>query len=139
MSRWLRIWLGLWAGLLLWLMILVAPSLFAELPDRALAGALAGALFRWATWVSVGSGILLAVFTARAGSWRGSVTLLVPGALLLVSELLVRPAMQAAKAQPGSGFAFWHGIASAIYVLATVLVLILWWRAEALAPLRRAE
>jgi hypothetical protein len=130
-----RIGLGLWAGLLVWLMVLVAPSLFAQVPDRALAGALAGSLFRWATWLSIGFGAALAAI-ARV-PWRARLLFPVPAALLLVNELLLRPAMRSARLAD-SEFAFWHGLATAIYFLATALVLVLWWRAER-ATLRREE
>jgi hypothetical protein len=128
-SRWVRIGLGLWAGLLVWLMVLVVPSLFAQTPDRALAGALAGNLFRWVTFLSTGFALALA---ATPSSWRTRVLLLVPAALLLSNEFLLRPALHAARL--GNGFALWHGLASALYVLATVLVVVLWWRAESFRP-----
>jgi Domain of unknown function (DUF4149) len=132
-SRSLRIGLGLWAGLLVWLAVLVAPILFAQLPDRILAGAVAGDLFRWATFLSVGFGSALAVLSPAP--WRTRALLLGPAALLLVNELLLRPAMQAARLA-GAGFAIWHGLASGLYVLATGLVVALWWRAER-TPVRR--
>jgi hypothetical protein len=135
-SRWVRIALGLWAGLLVWLMVLVTPSLFAQVPDRTLAGALAGSLFRWATGLSIGFGVVLTVMAAA--SWRARLVFLAPAALLSVNELLLRPAMQAARLAQ-SGFALWHGLASAVYFLTTVLVLALWWRAESALALRREE
>jgi len=131
-NRPVRIGLGLWAGLLVWLMVLVVPTLFAQLPDRAVAGALAGRLFGWATWLSVGFAAVLTVITRAP--WR--FLLLAPAALLIANELWLRPAMQAA-ALTHARFALWHGLAGAIYLLATLLVVALWWRAE--GAVRREE
>jgi hypothetical protein len=129
-----RIGLGLWAGLLVWLMVVVG-SLFAQVADRALAGALAGSLFRQATWLSVGFAAALIALTRAP--WPARLLPLAPALLLLVNELWLRPAMRAA-ALAHSGFALWHGLASAIYLVATALVISLWWRAEG-AAVRRAE
>ena len=48
-----------WVGSLWTVGYLAAPTLFATLPDRALAGSIAGSLFRVQAWVSVGCGLLL--------------------------------------------------------------------------------
>ncbi|NDC10758.1 MAG: DUF4149 domain-containing protein, partial [Oxalobacteraceae bacterium] len=55
----------LWAGSLWTVGYLAAPLLFASLPDRTLAGTIAGTLFRAEAWLSLACGILLlAIFRA---------------------------------------------------------------------------
>ena len=58
----------LWVGVLWAVGFLVAPTLFATLADRALAGAIAGNLFRVVAWLSLAIGavlLLLQVFAER--------------------------------------------------------------------------
>lgn len=49
----------LWVGSLWTIGGLVAPVLFATLPDRVLAGTIAGNLFRIEAWLTVACGVLL--------------------------------------------------------------------------------
>lgn len=49
----------LWVGALWAVGFLVAPTLFATLADRALAGAIAGNLFRVVAWLSLAIGVVL--------------------------------------------------------------------------------
>ena len=48
-----------WVGSMWTVGYLVAPTLFATLPERALAGSIAGSLFRIEAWVSVVCGLSL--------------------------------------------------------------------------------
>src|SRR5438105_704534 len=58
----------LWVGSLWTVGYLVAPTLFATLPDRVLAGTIAGGLFRVEAWVAVACSLLLALlFAFRTG------------------------------------------------------------------------
>ena len=50
---------ALWWGSLTTLGFFVVPMLFQHLPNKALAGNMAGRLFEVQTWVSVGCGLLL--------------------------------------------------------------------------------
>ncbi|MGH8187222.1 MAG: DUF4149 domain-containing protein, partial [Steroidobacteraceae bacterium] len=48
-----RVLAGLWAGSLLTICGIVAPTLFATLDDRRLAGEVAGRFFEIATWLGI--------------------------------------------------------------------------------------
>lgn len=129
---------GLWA-----IGYIAAPTLFAELPDRQLAGRLAGELFRWIAWVGIVAGSYLLVH--RLGKqgfqalkqgffWIVLVMLL----LVLGSHFGIQPVMQALKDQAmpqavmesafRSRFAAWHGVSSIVYLIESLLGLILVWR-----------
>jgi len=54
-----RILLTLWVGGLWAIGYIVAPALFANLEDRALAGTLAGVMFNIIAWVGLACGSLL--------------------------------------------------------------------------------
>jgi hypothetical protein len=51
----------LWVGSLWAIGYLAAPTLFTTLPDRALAGTIAGSLFRSESWLSGTCGVLLLI------------------------------------------------------------------------------
>ncbi len=61
----------LWVGSLWAIGYLAAPTLFATLADRMLAGSIAGSLFRVEAWLSVVCGLLLlGLFGLRHGAGR---------------------------------------------------------------------
>jgi len=62
--------LTLWIGGLWIVGYLVAPVLFAELPDRMLAGRLAGEMFRWIGWIGLAAGTFLALFQLARQRWQ---------------------------------------------------------------------
>jgi hypothetical protein len=108
---------------------LVAPTLFALLPDRHLAGSLAAAFFRVAAWLGIGAGAIVVALRARRSSgveWAlVGVTALAP----LSSELLLRPYMEAAQLAGDTGrFALLHGVAGILFVVACLTALALLWR-----------
>lgn len=124
-----RLLLAFWAGLLLTLGAVVAPTLFAVLADRRLAGFIAGNLFRSATVISAAIAALLAGLAARAGGEQvrsRQAEAAVPAVLLSISEWLVRPLLEAARAggTGGGAFAAWHAVSSGLYWLATVVVVV---------------
>jgi hypothetical protein len=134
-----RLILALWSGGLVTIGGVVAPTLFATLDDRALAGHIAGSLFHVAT---IGSLILcLALLLAER---RGQVSRptrrqllgrVAPALLLSLSEWGVRPLLDAARAAGGSAsasFAVWHGVSTLLYVAASA-----WLVAGLVAELRR--
>ncbi len=135
----------LWAGSLWTVGYLAAPLLFLTLPDRMLAGTIAGTLFRAEAWVSLVCGtLLLALFRADSYlSSRNTLTRLVIGMLLcvLIGYFGLQPFMaeiRQAAAQAGgvmdeamrSRFGMLHGVASVIYLLQSLLAVALVWRSR---------
>jgi hypothetical protein len=129
-----------WVGSLWTVGYLAAPTLFATLPDRALAGSIAGSLFRVEAWVSVGCGLsLLLLFLAdRDFAKRRDCVVLVVLMLvcLSVGYFGLQPFMaalrEAAVANGGvmtdaarARFGVLHGMASVIYLLQSGLGVLL--------------
>ena len=121
-----RLLLASWCGALIAQTALTAPTLFAVVADRRLAATIAGELFRRLTWASVAIALLLAVAAlwseASGGGRRQAAWLLAPAGVLLASEYAVRPLLVAARVAGGAGFAFWHGVSTALYILAVGIV-----------------
>lgn len=121
-----RLLLALWAGALVTVGALVAPTLFAILPDRHMAGFIAGELFRRLTLGSfvVALALVLLGGAGAAGRPARRFLPLVPAALLALSEYGVRPLLEAARAGAGAGspaFVAWHGVSTLLYLAATVV------------------
>lgn len=121
--------LGLLAGMLLTVGALAAPLLFAVLPDRALAGAVAGRLFQEtsavAVLLSLGS---FAGGLSRVDRWLG----FAPAGLLAINEAVLHPIIAAEKAAHGSTtplFAFWHAVSGLGFALACAAALVAFVRA----------
>lgn len=125
-----RILLTLWVGSLWVTGFMVAPVLFALLDDRALAGTLAGELFRLTGHIGLACGGLLLVLNAmdyRALNRRG---LLLAGMLLLVviGQFVLAPMIAGLRDQGLSAtprFGQLHGLASALYVITSLLGMVL--------------
>ncbi len=126
----------LWAGSLWAIGYLAAPTLFATLADRVLAGTIAGSLFRVGAWLSVACGVLLlALFYAdRRFEKRHACVMLVVGMLVCVAVgyFGLQPFMAELKATAAANggvmdeaararFGLLHGVASAIYLLQSLL------------------
>ena len=126
----------LWVGGLWVTGYMVAPVLFSTLPDRNLAGLLAGKLFGLMAWVGIGCALYLLLFRfARHGvaAFRQGVlwVLLLMLALVCAGEFGVQPVMAALKAQAlpqqimesvlRDRFAAWHGVSSGLYVIQSLL------------------
>lgn len=122
---------GLWA-----IGYLVAPTLFASLGDRQLAGMLAGKLFVLIGWIGMGGGAYLLVFLV--GRWRGGVVRRAVFWLALIMVLLVaaghfgiQPILAQLKADAlprdvmesvfRDRFIAWRGISSIVYLVESVL------------------
>jgi hypothetical protein len=132
---------SLWAGSLWTVGYLVAPVLFSTLPDRVLAGSIAGSIFRIEAWLSLGCGLVLLamiVFDDASRERRSLLRLIVVMLLcVMVGYFGLQPWMAALREAAGpSGvmegaartqFGILHGVASLIYLfqslLASVLVL----------------
>ncbi len=132
----------LWVGSLWTIGYIVAPTLFATLEDRSLAGTLAGRMFHVEAWLTIVCAVLLAVLVARSGeAFEGrqrTHILIVIGVMLLftlVSHFGIQPHMAelraAAAAQGGmtgeiqASFGRLHGVSSAIYMFQSLLGLVL--------------
>jgi len=129
-----------WVGSLWTVGYLAAPTLFATLPDRALAGSIARSLFRVQAWVSVGCGLLLLLLFLADRDFakrRDCVVLVVLMLVCLsVGYFGLQPFMaalrEAAVANGGvmtdaarARFGVFHGMASVIYLLQSGLGVLL--------------
>lgn len=132
----------LWVGSLWAVGYIVAPTLFATLADRVLAGTIVGSIFRVEAWVSLGCGVsLLLLFWSGRGinpEWPRKRVLVLIAAMLactLVGYFGLQPYMAALKEAAGPAgmaaagtstqFAWLHGIASTIYLMQSLLGIVL--------------
>lgn len=126
----------LWIGGLWVTGLLVAPLLFQVLPDRALAGTLAGRIFAAMAWIGLGCGLYLLAFRLQrfgAQALRQSFCWLVLLMLLLtaggyfgVQSVLASLRQQALPLEVmqsplGDRFALWHGVAGVLFLVQCVL------------------
>ncbi len=120
-----RILLTLWVGSLWVVGFLVAPVLFASLDDRALAGTLAGQLFRITGWIGLacGAALLLLNRLGRSGRWRAGV-LAAMLVLVGVGQFVLTPMiaeLRAAGMTDTVQFGRLHAAAGALFVVTAVL------------------
>lgn len=125
----------LWAGSLWTIGYLVAPILFATLPDRTLAGTIAGSLFRAQGWLTLVCGALLLLILQADKVWpqRRLCQRLVLAMLAcsLIGFAGLQPMMAALREAAGatgvmdgaarSQFGLLHGLASALYLMQSLL------------------
>jgi hypothetical protein len=134
--------LTLWIGGLWAIGYIVAPTLFYSLADRTLAGMLAGKLFTLIAYVGIGCAVYLLLFRlVRFGgaSFRHGICWIVLALLLLTlaGEFGVQPILAGLKDQAlpkgvmesvfRDRFATWHGVASVLYLIQSVLGILLVW------------
>ena len=130
----------LWVGGMWAVGFLVAPFMFARLGDRALAGLMAGRLFTAIALVGITCAAYLVVYrlarfrldSLKQGFFWVTVVML---ALILAGEFGVRPVMEALRAQAlprevmesvlRDRFMTWHGVASGLYIIQSLLGLAL--------------
>lgn len=127
--QWLAV--TLWVGGLWAIGLLAAPSLFQAVEDRALAGSLAGRLFALIAWVGFGCAAYLLLYRwlrfgaaalAQAFFW-----VVVVMTVLGLAGLGIRPVLESLRAQQAietvarERFALWHGVASVLYLLQSIL------------------
>ncbi|MEO8443241.1 MAG: DUF4149 domain-containing protein [Betaproteobacteria bacterium] len=134
--------LTLWIGGLWAIGYIVAPTLFYSLTDRTLAGMLAGKLFTLIAYVGIGCAVYLLLFRlVRFGGacFKHGICWIVLALLLLTlaGEFGVQPILTGLKDQAlpkgvmesvfRDRFAAWHGVASVLYLIQSVLGILLVW------------
>jgi hypothetical protein len=134
---------ALWAGSLWTVGYLVAPTLFATLSDRVLAGTVAASMFRSQAWLSIAcAALLLVLLQMKMDEPAPRRTLLVLALAILLGTLVVhfglQPMMGALREAAGSGgvmesaqksrFGMLHGISSMVYLVQSVLAGVLVWK-----------
>jgi len=125
-----RILLTLWVGSLWVAGFVVAPLLFAELHDRALAGSTAGTLFTVTSYIGLAAGsvlLLLNVAVRKCINWRALV-LIGMLCLIVIGQFVITPMVADLRMQgltESPRFGQLHGMASVLFLLTSVLGLIL--------------
>ena len=125
-----RILLTLWVGSLWAVGFIVAPVLFAELNDRALAGSTAGTLFTLTSYIGLVCGCTLLILSAavrKCINWRA---LVITGMLLLVviGQFVITPMVADLRVQGLTDtprFGQLHGVASMLFLLTSIFGLVL--------------
>ncbi|TCS39650.1 uncharacterized protein DUF4149 [Paucimonas lemoignei] len=132
----------LWVGSLWTIGYIVAPTLFATLEDRGLAGTLAGRMFQVEAWITIACAVMLAILVMRAGEAYESLQrkhLLIVIVLMLlctvISHFGIQPFMAELRASVPAGgvmnaetaarFGKLHGASSGIYLVQSMLGLVL--------------
>ncbi|VVE06490.1 DUF4149 domain-containing protein [Pandoraea terrigena] len=151
LERLFRMIATLWCGSQWAIGYVVAPTLFAVLESRTVAGTVAGRLFHTQAWLSLVCGALLVwlatALIARAGdaqvarSYRGLRWLAVAMMVcVLIGSFGLQPFMADLRAQAEAAgveigqsafaarFGMLHGISSGIYLLQSLLGMALIWR-----------
>jgi uncharacterized membrane protein YeaQ/YmgE (transglycosylase-associated protein family) len=115
---------------------IAAPVLFQSLPDKVLAGMLAGKLFSVTAWMGMVCAVFLLIyfFATRGRQWLRQGLFWVTG-LMLLSTLLgqfgLQPLLAELKAQAlplyvmdspyADRFRLWHGVSSIVYLIQSLL------------------
>lgn len=131
-----RLALTIWVGGTLAIGYLAAPILFSELPDRMLAGSLAGTMFTWNARVGLLCGLYVLFFLISRSGWvvLKSVSFWLAVAMLgcvIAGTWGIQPILQQLKeaAMPDGvmqsllrdRFTAWHGVSSLLYVIQSML------------------
>ncbi|GGI54456.1 DUF4149 domain-containing protein [Oxalicibacterium solurbis] len=126
----------LWVGALWTVGFIVAPTLFATLADKALAGTIAGSLFRVMAWMSIVCAVLLLVLRknmdaghARAALWLilGMVACTLVGYFALQPQmaelrLILHGAVDAGQlADAKKQFGILHAVSTGFYLVQSIL------------------
>jgi hypothetical protein len=129
---------ALWAGSLWAIGYLVAPTLFATLSDRVLAGVIAGSLFHAMAMLSLGCGLAMLLLLWRGtpgwdGKRRRTVLAIIVVMVMctVASHFGLQPMMAELKAAAAPGgvmdaaaksrFGMLHGVSSVIYLVQSIL------------------
>jgi hypothetical protein len=128
-----RILVTLWVGSLWSIGYIAAPTLFAMLDDRRLAGELAGQMFHIVNYVGLvcGSVLIIGMLLRKLRGWQFWAILIM---LVIVagSEFVIQPMMQNLKAsglvegsEQARQFGRLHGISETLYLATSLLGLAL--------------
>ena len=120
-----------WAGSLWTICLIAAPTAFAVLPERRLAGLVVGRLFQIETWLGVTvAALLIAVLAARKRLSKALLAIaLLTAAMPVISQLVVVRLMdQARAANDMAQFGRLHGVSAALFFTACVSALVLVWK-----------
>ncbi|MBB5607186.1 MULTISPECIES: DUF4149 domain-containing protein [unclassified Janthinobacterium] len=136
----------LWAGSLWTVGFVVAPTLFATLSDRMLAGTIAGSLFRVEAWLSIACALILLALLQWGAAGLEAKRRRLLGALVLamlvctlVSYVGITPLMAELRAQAPSGvmdeamrsrFGMLHGVSTLIFAVQSLLAGMLIWKQQ---------
>jgi MFS family permease len=125
-----------WVGALWAIGYIAAPLLFSQLSDRSVAGSLAGSMFSVVGWLGLGCGSYLLLFMLmRFGAtamkrplfWLLLLMLGLSAAQLFGLQPLIAQLRsesvprELAEAATRSRFATWHGVASVLYLVQSVI------------------
>jgi len=121
-----------WVGALWSIGYIAAPVLFSALSDRLLAGTLAGQLFAVVGWLGLAAGAYLLAWLrwrdqAPAGGRRLFWVVLLMTLLAAVQLFGLQPLIAQLRAERAAGaleqgrFAWWHGVASVLYLAQSLL------------------
>lgn len=130
-----RIILTIWVGGMWVIGYIAAPTLFAMIEDRALAGSIAGRLFMIMSYIGIFSAsfLLLTAFIRNSGrfihEWRVWLLGLMLS-LILIGEFVLQPQMAALRDggildTEKATFGLLHGIASVLFLITSVSGLVL--------------
>ena len=124
----------LWVGSLWTVGYLVAPTLFATLGDRVLAGAIAGSMFHIEAWLSRACAAALMALAGYGNGQTGRRLLWLAAGMLtctVIGYFGLHPFMMALKETAGPGgvmasdvraqFGILHGVSSAFYFVQSLL------------------
>ncbi len=126
----------LWVGGMWMLGYAVVPVLFKALPDRQLAGMVAGQLFTMLAYIGIGCALYLLVFqlqrsgraALRSSAFRVTAVMLL---LVLIGQFGLQPILADLKAQAlpldvmqsafAAQFKTWHAVSSVLYLIQSIL------------------
>jgi hypothetical protein len=126
--------LALWIGGLCSLCAMVAPAVFTTAPSRHVAGEITGRLFHLQAWIGLGLALLVLGLSERGvlRTQRGFViAAAISAATPVISDVLIQPWMhQAQVAGMTSQFIVLHGVAAALYLIASLAGIVAIWKAS---------
>ena len=126
----------LWVGGMWMLGYVAVPALFRWLPDRQLAGMVAGQMFTLLTYIGIGCALYLLVFQLRQSgraALRSRAFLVTLAMLLLVlaGQFVLQPILASLKAQAlplevmqsafATQFRTWHAVSGILYLIQSLL------------------
>ena len=126
----------LWVGGMWMLGYVVVPALFKLLPDRQLAGRVAGELFTLLAYIGIGCALYLLIYQlqqhGRAALQRASFRITVAMLLLvLIGQFVLQPILADLKVQAlpldvmqsalAAQFKTWHAVSGVFYLIQSLL------------------